>query len=155
MTAELLRLAERCEKETAGSRELDALIWAEIDGRDVRWHDNMLLGKSRKPPHDECRIGYIDPGVVNRNFSLAWPQSPIPEYSSSLDAAVSLVPEEMAFGCGSRDATNTSWAWVGKHDGSVCAPDTKIANAATPALALTAACLRALASRDDESRQHD
>ena len=65
-----------------------------------------------------------------------------------LDAAMSLVPDGFIFGCGSKDATKTAWAWV--------SPDEpleyrSITNAATPALALCAAALkaRAILSKQD------
>lgn len=59
-----------------------------------------------------------------------------------LDAAMMLAPEGMQFGCGSKDATGRAWAWVGQEHGPMNSRES-IANAATPALALTAACLRA------------
>lgn len=89
----LLSLAERCENEAAGSRELDVLIRAEIDNRDVIWNGNLMLGRHRNPPHDECRLGSIDPGKLSRNFSIAWSVPECPYYTTSLDAALTLVPE--------------------------------------------------------------
>lgn len=51
----------------------------------------MLLGRSRKPPHDECVLGDIDPGEVARNFSAGYSKPAWPLYTSSLDAVVALV----------------------------------------------------------------
>ena len=64
-----------------------------------------------------------------------------PSYTASLDAAMTLVPLGQQFGCGSKDATDRAWAWAGQFS-----EGDYIANAATPALALCAAALRARAS---------
>lgn len=55
-------------------------------------------------------------------------------------AAIMLVPEGFIFGCGPKDATKTAWAWASP-DGPL--EYRSISNAATPALALCAAALRA------------
>lgn len=67
-------------------------------------------------------------------------------FSAALDArayesaAIMLVPDGFIFGCGSKDATKTAWAWA--------SPDEpleyrSISNASSPALALCCASLRA------------
>ncbi|WP_144035781.1 hypothetical protein [Sphingopyxis bauzanensis] len=61
-------------------------------------------------------------------------------YSTSIDAAMTLVPPGHIFGCGSKDATGTAWAWSGPADPLEYR---SISNAATPALALCAAALKA------------
>jgi len=67
-----------------------------------------------------------------------------PRYTASLDAAMTLVPEGYKWGAGNRDGTGTAWAWTGvTYDASA------ISNAATPALVLTAAALRALAAQGE------
>lgn len=65
-------------------------------------------------------------------------------------AAVSLVPEGRQFGCGSLDGTLQSWAWVGV-GGALDETYVSMfpANAATPALALVAASLHALANQGE------
>jgi hypothetical protein len=69
-----------------------------------------------------------------------------PDYTASLDAAMTLVPEGWAFGIGrGTDRSDTEgWAWISPTD------EGEIWTAATPALALTAACLRARASQGGE-----
>lgn len=75
-------------------RELDCLIYAEIDGRDVRYADNKLLARSRRPPHDECWLGFIDPGERARAFTaMNGFKPPIPAYTFSFDAARLLIPD--------------------------------------------------------------
>ena len=68
------------------------------------------------------------------------------EYTSSLDAAMTLLPGGFAFGCGrGTDVSDTdAWAWCSQGD------EGPYAFAATPALALTAACLRAILKGQDD-----
>lgn len=77
---------------TGPSRELDARIWAENDGRDIvgpvssaTW-TNAYFGKSRKPPHDECFLwqsGHV------ADF--------VPHYTESMDAALALYDATVKF----------------------------------------------------------
>lgn len=139
----LLELAERVEKASEPDRELDVLILAEIENRDVRWDGNLLLGRHRLPPHDECRLGSIDPGKLARNFSVAWSSPECPPYTSSLDAAMTLVPEgcDWIIGNVNGHMGGTPYACVGsekEHFGE------------TPVLSLVLACLRARASHGDD-----
>jgi hypothetical protein len=138
----LLELAERCEKAAGPDRELDVLIKSEIDGYNVRWDGNLLLAKSRRPPHDEYRLGSIDPGVKARNFRVAWSMPDFPRYTGSLDAALTLVPE----GWSVLSAWNGSAAICTVHLKPLGAPDgiwPKPGKACTLALAHCAAALRA------------
>ncbi len=84
--------------------------------------------------------GWVDPGQVARNWTPYGGEDRYPPFTASLDSAMSLVSGQ-DFGAGSKDATGKAWAWVGAFDG----PD-HISNAATPALALVAAALRARAA---------
>jgi len=75
---ELLALAERCEKASEGSRELDARIACVLDNRSIHVIvDGDVLGRNNQPPHDICIVGWA------------------PSYTTSLDAAMTLVPEGM------------------------------------------------------------
>lgn len=65
-----------------------------------------------------------------------------PHYTACLDVARTLVPEGAQFGCGSKDATGRAWAWVGQKGGPMNSGE-EIGAGTTPALALTAAALRA------------
>jgi len=95
---DLAKLIADLESAEAGSRELDARIWAELDDRSVRQIDNLIMAKSRVAPHDECRLGTIDPGVSHRHFQIAASMPPIPHYTTSLDAALTLVPKGWVWG---------------------------------------------------------
>jgi hypothetical protein len=82
-----MTILSRLRSATGPSRELDARIWAEFDGRDVvgpvssaTWSD-AYFGKSRKEPHDECFL-WQSGGAADH----------IPRYTISIDAALTLVP---------------------------------------------------------------
>lgn len=140
----LISLAERCENEAAGSRELDVLIRAEIDNRDVIWNGNLMLGRHRNPPHDECRLGSIDPGKLSRNFSIAWSVPECPYYTTSLDAALTLVPEGMEIEISNIYGTARAGVGLNANEGPFYAEN----KAADLCLALSAAALRALAATE-------
>lgn len=65
-----------------------------------------------------------------------------PSFTASIDAALTLLPEGAQWGTGSRDGTLRSWAWCALNYEQ---PNERmeLAFAATPALALVAAILRA------------
>jgi hypothetical protein len=140
MTREtLLGLADRCEQATGPDRELDCEIWADANDLKLEWQGNCLVAGI------EGVIGWIDPGEHSRNFSTnrsATGPAAIPAYTASLDAAMTLVPEGYngrlgwCKGAGYAELFNVA---AGEGKGETHA-------AATPALALCAAALRARAS---------
>lgn len=150
MTEEsLLALAERCEKVTGPDRELDALILAEIENRDVRYDNGdrgALLAKHRSAPFDECVLGWADPGKAARNFTAAPMEPQLPLYTASLDAALTLVPEGLIMALTNCDADGPKPVF-GKASAIVGNPDDtgEPVVAATMALALSAASLKARA----------
>lgn len=77
----LLALADRCEREES-SRELDEAI-----ARALNWRVMQERGAPRYWIHPDTPLhaGILDPG-----YHLAFP----PRFTTSLDAAVTLVPEE-------------------------------------------------------------
>jgi len=124
---ELLALAARVEAAGA-SAELDAEI-AFATGWQFRFdqHDDDLTEET-----------WISPD--GREHA-----SP-PAYISSIDAAMSLVPEGHEWGCGHKDATGKPWAWVGRpEERRVDWNPMSIANASSPAAALASASLKAIA----------
>lgn len=128
MTDELLKLAERCEKATGPDREIDGDIQIEID---PLCHSVTAADIFSESGHYVGRL-------------LA--------YTASLDAAMTLVPEgfEFAVGSGRRAAMSET---MKRPWGNVFAPDdigSPADNAATPALALCAAALRARAASKDQ-----
>jgi hypothetical protein len=154
-----MTLIERLSNLQGPDREVDALIWAEIDGCDVRWEGNKLLARSRQPPHDEMWIGTIDPGRTRRNFdTMSGQKPPIPRYTQSLDDAMTLKPEGYRCGfeeAGIQDGNDLCVAWCWPYEsnfdpdwqrgeqGYRDAPDGFRAVGATPAIAITIAALRA------------
>lgn len=139
---ELAALADRCEAATGPDRELDFYIWAALNG--VTEITNPAEGHPMTPGRGgrvegrdasgELRLyGFVDPGKTSRNWSPYGGDDRYPAYTASLDAAMSLVPEGWEWRVAS---TGEAECWCG--DGS----DINL-RAATPALALCAAALRA------------
>lgn len=83
-------LIARLEATSGAGRELDCLIWADTLGIEIEWQGNCMVAGI------EGVIGWIDPGVYQRNFttnrSTTGPAA-IPAYTSSIDAAMTLIPE--------------------------------------------------------------
>jgi hypothetical protein len=122
----LLELAERCEAATAEQqRELLEDAWAAIHGRAPR----------RNRGGDNA---------VNRFVSMIDAKA----YES---AAMTLVPEGLHFGLGDFYDIKCAWAWCGRMSGTL-AIDEEIGSAATTALALCAAAMRALARMAGDER---
>jgi hypothetical protein len=81
------KLIARLEALSGPDREVDALLWAFFDGRTVRYDDGKMLAGNSRPPHDECLLGFIDPGKKARNFTPVFPAFRV---TASLDEAVAL-----------------------------------------------------------------
>jgi hypothetical protein len=136
---ETLKLAERCEQAAGPDRELDAIISATLDGYTAieERHGGWIVATGKGVM--ERSLGLIDPGKHSRNFT---PQHhDTPAYAASLDAAMTLVPEGMLW---------TVEQWANGATASVARTrpyeSGKRYHAATPALALCAAALRARVS---------
>lgn len=133
--SDLLALVDRVEKEAAGSRELDAEIWLTV-----------TPGATREPRTVRSSKGLWPDYVIDETRDASERLIVVPSYTSSIDAAMSLVPE--------------GWGLKLEHNmghGTTCTvghvgPDKLYdrpegwSGAATPALALCAAALRALAN---------
>lgn len=124
--SELIALAERCEAATGPDRELDALI-------------HVAVGRSEGNPIAAPGMsGWCVGSETNPNpvLSLA--------YTASLDTAMTLVPEGYNWGVGPwedwKTGPRTAWAWCDE-TGEDWTDEMNV-QAATPALALTAAALR-------------
>lgn len=152
--AELLRLAERVEALTGPDREVDVAIWETFVSSDDYRRANHWPRYSDWESH------------VSGTWEPFYPNLNAKKYTSSLEAAMSLVPEGFAisdwmiwpgekskvvvigtrlrpFGTEKKD----SWVHDFKKDGKWRG------EADTPALALTAAALRALAAQADGVKQ--
>jgi len=124
---DLMELASRVAAREGPDRELDALIGVAVAG--------YFLGEPRYPSA-ERRYGYVDKEGCRVEPGNGAADRLIPLYTASLDAAMTLVPEEYGFQV---DGYKREW-WA-----SLSAEDGFNASARTPALALTAAALRARA----------
>ena len=122
----LLALAERVEAATAGDRELDAEIAVAAGG--FRRTSKSVLSK-----------GQWDYACEGDSYFIAWPA-----YTASLDAAMSLVPSGCAWSVEAILSLPEPFHAV-VSDGLWLSRSTTPSIAATPALALTAACLRSRA----------
>lgn len=117
--SELLELAERCKKATGPDRELDAEIAKSLGWPNVRYYS--ANGGIFSKENDEMR--------------------PVPEWTASIDAALTLVPEGWAVLLAfseQRSVCDVHTNPLGQ-EGTWPAHST----AATPALALCAAALKA------------
>jgi hypothetical protein len=136
----LLDLADCCEKAIGADRELDALIMATLFRREKR-----LIGTREEMDDGSWR--HIKTGVWVDQATDEWVSTAAREFTSSIDAAMTLVPQGFAvelseaWGPGRKD-----WRATMKRrsiDGAGTWPK---ANSDKPALALCAAALRARAS---------
>jgi hypothetical protein len=138
-SATLLELASRAEATSGPDRELDALIWCALRGVKYKGHNMAYASYGASNP--ETQVEFTEPPKRTRLVSgnVRWPHAtPV---TSSIDAAMTLVPEGhvweiMAF-------TSHASTRVFRPAG---AGGRGTHRAVTPALALVAASLRALAS---------
>lgn len=133
-------LVERVESGTGSDRELDCLIDAALDGRSISESGNMILARNSRPPHDTYILGWIDPGKTSRNFSEGPSRPPVPRYTASLDAVVSLIEQKLP-----------GWEWLKHEPGRMWVAMKPIGyrvklsgSGSSDARALLAACLRAI-----------
>lgn len=137
---DLIELAERCEKSIGPDRDLDALIMATLFRR-----ENRLIGTREEMDDGSWRhiktCVWVDPATDE------WVSTAAREFTSSIDAAMTLVPQGFAvelseaWGPGRKDWTATMKRR--SIDGAGTWPK---ANSDKPALALCAAAMRARAS---------
>jgi hypothetical protein len=137
----LMGLAERCEQATGPDRELDCRVAAAV-------HPSMA-GEFRvvgPPTFDEPRYFSGQEGMDWIGYDLL---NNAPAYTASLDAAMALIPDGegewpfVTYKSMNPDNPKQTHQW------SIWLSGTRMvkAKAATPALALTAASLRAIASK--------
>lgn len=147
--AEIVRLAERVEQATGPDRELDGAI------------DRLFNARPKDGDYDEgegafWRVKNGWSGLLARPDGFARGSFSAANYTASLDAAMTLVPEGWRWTAGHREfphargyVENGELAFVGV--GTRRNPNRMWfeTTAATPALALTAAALRARAAQHD------
>lgn len=148
----LIELAERCEKASGADAEFDMLIWCTLNEIEARYPTEFPNGSGRiegfKGDQWDGLLGWVDPGKVQRNFTPCGGEDAYPKYTASLDAAMSLVPEGCAVDF-RRFANGKARAVVWR---TVTHPEPPFEHpcerAASAALAITAASLRARATKE-------
>ena len=139
-TEELLRLAERCEAAKGPDRELDARIWCTLHGKRYTDHNPVYAAYAAENP--ETQVEFTEPPKRSRRVTGPHTGGHAKPVTASLDAAMTLVPEGWRW-----ELTTTGFKPGASMIGPVRAALGIGSYAATPALALTAAALRALAQK--------
>jgi hypothetical protein len=143
----------RCEEADGADRELDARIHCEVRGWKFTQEGNdfvAIVPGIIKTIENRLWIGQLDPTQIPRVYTSRT-DALSPCYTASLDAAMSLVPDSMEWRVekrcskGMRGAYASLWS-VGARDVDFHANG----HGKTPALALTAASLRAIAANKEE-----
>jgi hypothetical protein len=148
---ELLALAERCEKATGADREVDLAIHLALYPDDdvatrVRFGKRGLTGEAGQR-WELSRGALLYEQRDDRGNCWANGGIPIAAYTASLDVAMTLVPEGWFTFLATQDRHSLRWKWHLRGGFGVNAAT----RAATPALALAAAALRARAALAKET----
>lgn len=130
-------LIARLEAASEGSRELDALVWVATLPPDGKGIDGYGLPDSGAHyEHEADEDGSVTMWVV---WSIASrskrARRPAPAYTTSLDAALTLVPEDKAWCVEAEPGGFSAWVDAGGK--------ATLGDARAPALALTIAALKA------------
>ena len=135
MKDKLIKLAERVEAASGTDREIDILIGAATD---------LQIEHCMMPFRELFEMSGMEQTLLMAESHQTILRDGLPRYTKSLDAAMTLVPD----GCGVLLATgrgsmcSVSIGYLGDHNATWPAN----VSAATPALALTAAAIRAIAA---------
>ena len=146
-------LAERCEEAMGPDRELDCAILVAIDWRYDDWEEGERTAREMAERHG---LSWLVSRSVE-GYNSTWRH--LPRLTASLDAAMTLVPEgwRMAALCEREpwfcrletvDFDSVTWGKGSDWITNIVAGQDTTAKAATPALALCAAALRARASQE-------
>lgn len=140
----LIELAERVEKASGPDRELDGWIWAHLKAGEPYIIGNEPGRFPRQPIYGERADVMRNVGGMDGADYIG-----APKFTASLDAAMMLVPEGASWQLG--DGFSFAWAIVTlPNENPIIEPGEMTAKAATPALALVAAALRARAQQTGE-----
>lgn len=82
----LAALVDRLKELREADRETDALLWAEIEGCDVRVAYGEVIARNRETGRD-VRLGFVDPTPLRSNF-YGWDG---PAYTANMDATLEFV----------------------------------------------------------------
>lgn len=135
---DLESLVKKFEQATEGSRELDALIEVAVGSTNFGTLANGYRWELEAHPDGVS----VNLNATDGKHSSRQKRYTPPLYTTSLDdAALTLVPEGESWGCGYESSNLHGMAWVGANN--------RTCTAATPALALCIASLRALQSGEN------
>ena len=127
-------------KATEGSRELDAYVWAVVNGYKVEDNNGTIVGRRGD---ETWHLGYTDPGRFQRNFSVASGNEFLLFYTTEVGHAILLCEKTLpgwVWGCSSKGD-----CLLYRRDGSEAGYDRKISKkAATPALAMCVGIIEAM-----------
>lgn len=146
----LLALADRVEGATGADRELDGSIgWAIGRFDHFRHGFDTTVSFYRIDDYSRAEIHVVGP----KGGRVIYTDSDLPAYSASLDAAMGLVPEGDSFTVG-QNVHHKHWVASVNYLGEDGAPHSRSNSysSASPALALTAAALRARAAMLGETK---
>ncbi len=137
--AGMVALADRVEALTGPCRETGAEIYLALHL--PNWRDGepwkATNGWFKKNCAEDAIAYFFHDGMGGRSVTVK-------PYTASLDAAITLVPEGSVWTLEGGDSNSRGIAWVRNMDGDTVSEVNS--HAATPALALTAAALRAIAA---------
>lgn len=127
MDTHLKELIGRLERCAGPDRELDKQIWIAV-----------TPGATRKKTIIKAAHGQWPDYELDETRDATYKFIVVPEFTSSLDAAISLVPRPMCWNGGEVNEDDQPWACITDSEGADYA-----ATAATPILALCIAALKA------------
>ena len=136
--AQILALADRVEALTGPDREVDAQIFRTTESAPPFQYLNKLIALSW---HEQEQAYFAQ---VSDDMRVRYDP---PHFTASLDAAMTLVPEGFVFSLDTFGSPAVAKVYLVRHDN--CYVRTKRHTCATPALALTAASLRAMVGGED------
>lgn len=150
----IIALAERVERLDGADREVDLKIHQHGCGKTFRW---SVFGGAF-PDQREIAVEVLPEPFASDHYWFKRAEIiKIPAYTASLDAAMGLVPEGWNSAAGQK--ADHGWAYINNRQPHFIGVGTRRnperiwieCNAETPAIALTAAALRAIAaSMEDE-----
>ena len=131
-------LADRVEALTGPEREADDQIFRATESAPPFQYLNKLIALSW---HEQEQAYFAQ---VSDDMRVRYEP---PHFTASLDAAMTLVPEGFVFSLDTFSSPAVAKVYLVRHDN--CCVHTKRHTCATPALALTAASLRAMSGGED------
>lgn len=147
LDADFRALADRLEAASGADRDIDGWILAYLKAGDPYIIGNHPGRFPQEPIYGERSDIMREVGGKDGAQYIS-----APAYTASIDAAVSLVPEGRRWGLDTFDGKATAIVATIEEGTGYYIGDEETGIASTPALALTAACLRALSSLEKDPK---